>query len=197
MKSLRAQGTATTKKIAKQEAAKNLLQTLGIETWSEANVSNRNANLEKNIRELGIGILEDNKPTLPIAELSDKAQSIYLECTNKVNKVNKLSEDSIASLHTLFENSYLTKIPNYMKEKMQTIRIDQTNLIQEMRQYIERMLKLKIERSIICKSENNYVISLRLLFIHNITQIGIGKTENEAETMAMHNVITAISILLN
>ncbi|XP_012219199.1 RISC-loading complex subunit tarbp2-like [Linepithema humile] len=195
VKSLRAHGTAQSKKIAKQEAAKNLLHDLGLDKLAEVNnVSNEI--LEESMRKLGIGISE-SKPALPIVELSDKAQSIYLECTNKVNKSNKLPEHFITNLHILFENTYVTKIPHNMIEKMQIIRIDQTHLIQEMRLHIERMLKLRIEQSIICKSEKGYVVSLRLLSIHNITQIGIGKTKDEAETMAMYNIITAILILVN
>jgi len=189
---------AQNKKLAKQEAAKNLLQDLGLNKMQNLKTNVSNEILEENMQKLGIKILE-SKPTLPIAELSEKAQTLYLECTNKVNKTNKLPENFIKNLHILFEDTYLTKIPDDIKEKMQMISINQPNLIQEMRQYIEKILKLKIEQFVLRKSGTEYVVGLRLssTSIHNITQIGIGETKSKAEILAMYNVITAISILLN
>jgi len=199
---LRAQGMANNKKLAKQAAAKNLLLNLGVDVDMDKSstfvnkVNVFDEILERKIEELGINISED-KLLGPIVELSNKAQSVYLERTNKVTKADNLPEHLIKNIHVLFEDAYLTKIPDNIKEKMQIISINQPNLIREIRQYIERTLKLKIEQFIIQKSKAGYVICLRLLSVHNITQIGIGETESKAETVAMCNVITAISILLN
>lgn len=148
---------------------------------------------------MGIKISEsiNIKPTLPIAELSEKAESLYLERTKKMHKINKHSDFSINNLHLLFKATYGTEIPPYMKEKMQMLCINQTNLIQEIRQYIEKILRLKIEKSVVPRSKIGYIISLRLVSIHNITQIGIAKTKDEAETQAMYKIISAISVLLN
>lgn len=201
--SLRAQGVAQSKKTAKQEAAKNLYQILDVNALSKINQNHSNGTSElleftKNMQKLDITSGNVNcKPALPIAELSEKAQSRYLECTNKVSKTDKHGEHSISDLHLLFEDTYSTKIPDDIKAKMQIVRIEQESLIKEIRQYIEHILGLKIERFVLHKSEIGFVVGLRLIAIHNITQISQGVTKNDAENRAMYNIITAISILLN
>lgn len=203
--SLREKGSALCKKIAKQEAAKNLLQRLhpDINKLLKRNECEANCKevLQETIQKLGIEISDCviSKPTLPVANLSKKAQALYMKCTNKELKVTR-QEFLLKDLHDLFEKIYSSKISSNMKTKMQAVRNKYTNcanIIKEVIQDIERMLEIKIEKIVLPSLTKNYIICLRLSSQPIITQFGMGETEDKAEVQAMYNVIVTILTFLN
>lgn len=206
--SAREKGTAQCKKTAKQEAAKKMLQRLHpinkvLEGNNEANSKQFNKEvLEETMRKLGIEISECviSKPTLPIREISKRAQGLYLKCTSKELKMTR-QDYLLNDLHNSFEKAYSTKISYNIRKKMLTARDRYTNnadIIREVVQDIERALEVKIEKVILPSlTKANYMISLRLLSRPIITQCGMGETKHKAEIQAMYNVIVTILTLLN
>lgn len=203
--SAREKGSAPCKKTAKQEAAKNLLQRL----YPDINkLLKRNENeakckeaLQETIQKLGIRISDCviTKPTLPVANLSKKAQTLYMKCTNKELKVTR-QEFLLKDLHDLFEKTYSSKISSNMQKKMQAVRdkyINCADIIKEVIQDIVRMLEIKIEKIVLPSLTKGCIISLRLSSQPVITQFGMGETEDKAEVQAMYNVIVTILTFLN
>lgn len=205
--SVREKGSAPCKKIAKQEAAKNLLQRLHpdvkvlLEISNEKNKASSKEMLQETIQKLGIEISECviNKPTLPVANLSKKAQTLYMKCTNKERKVTR-QDFLLKDLHDLFEKTYSSKISFNMREKMRIVRdkyINHADVIKEVVQDIARTLEIKIEKIILPSITKGCIVSLRLSTQPMITQFGMGETEDEAEIQAMYNVIVTILTFLN
>ncbi|XP_025262336.1 RISC-loading complex subunit tarbp2 isoform X2 [Camponotus floridanus] len=203
-------GSASCKKIAKQEAAKNLLQHLHPdvkELLERNNEKNNKASskemLQETIQKLGIEISECvvSKPTLPVANLSKEAQTLYMKRTNKECKVTR-QDFLLKNLHDLFERTYSTKISFNMREKMQIVRDKYINRadvkdVKEVVQDIARALEIKIEKIILPSITKGSIISLRLSSQPIITQLGMGETEDKAEIQAMYNVIVTILTFLN
>lgn len=209
--SVREKGSAPCKKTAKQEAAKNLLQRLHPdvnELLERNNEKNNKVNskemLQETIQKLqntGIEISECviSKPTLPVANLSKKAQTLYMKCTNKERKMTR-QDFLLKDLHDLFEKTYSSKISSNMRKKMQTVRdkyINRADVIKEVVQDIVRTLEIKIEKIILPSLTKGCIISLRLSSQPIITQLGMGETEDKAEIQAMYNVIVTILTFLN
>lgn len=216
--SLQEKATAQCKKAAKQEAAKKLLLRLNpsianpntanqdiakinVLDPNTININNKEA-LENNIRDLGTEILECmTKETFQVAELSEKVKSLYLERTRKHKEVNETNSSLIKNLHTLFEINYSSKIPYSTKEKMRIIRdkrINQMDLMREIRQDIESSLKTNIQFMHCVHSETkNHIVILRLLSDPHITQIGKGETKVIAEFYATYNLVSTILTLLS
>lgn len=199
-------GSAQCKKIAKQEAAKKLLQRLhpDINKLLEGNKNEGNTNckvLEDTIQKLGIEISECiiSKPELPVASLSKKAQMLYMKCTDKEFKVTR-QDCLLKDLHDLFEKTYSSKISCNMKKKMQIVRDIYTNhagIIEEVIQDIVRALEVKIEKTILPSLTKSYIICLRLSSNPTIIQFGMDETKDKAEIQAKYNVIVTVLTLLN
>lgn len=206
--SLRERGTAQTKKIAKQKAAKNLLQLLHPNKNMEKTEQNNNSNskqlnkqeLEDNIRKLGTEISKHviSKPKLPIVEMSKKAQTLYLTQTNKkIVRHDFLLKD----IHNSFQEIYSSKISYIIKQKIKFVRDTHTNnanTIREVFQDIVRVMEIKMEKGVLPSSSKEcYIVSFRLLSRPIIAQCGIAETIYKAEIKAMYNIIATISTLLN
>ncbi|KAM0726262.1 hypothetical protein ACS0PU_007446 [Formica fusca] len=165
---------------------------------------NKNTNykmLEDTIRKLGIGISECiiSEPALPVANLSKKAQTLYMKCNNKELKVTR-QDFLLKDLHNLFEETYSNKISFNMREKMQTVRDKYTNhadIIEEVIQDIVRALEVKIEKTILPSLMKGYIICLRLSSNPIITQFGMDETKDKAEIQAKYNIIVTVLALLN
>jgi len=207
LKSLCETGKGQCKKSAKQEAAKKLLLRLNPNADildTKIDVHNMET-LEKDIRKLGIGISDcvNNKETLPVAKLSEKAKSLYLGYFNKMyNGSNQeINPSLIKNFHISFEKNYSHKIPYNIKEKMQIIRdsytTDQIDLMREIRRDIEKSFKVKIQQFTIHSIQKNHMICLRLLSNPYITQVGVGETRIIAECHATYNLVAAILTFLN
>ncbi|XP_011693844.1 PREDICTED: uncharacterized protein LOC105453502 isoform X2 [Wasmannia auropunctata] len=216
--SVRERGIGNCKKSAKQEAARKLLLRLNPSALS-SNAGNEmnvplNANkigapnketLENDIRELGIGILEYdiNKETLPVAELSEKAMSCFLESFSQRYNTDKrdINPSSIKDFHILFERNYSNNITYYVKQKMlRIIRdkcINDMDLMYEIRRDIESMLKVKIQQITVNSAPTSYMVCLRLLSVPRVTQFGTADTKIVAEYRATYNLVMAISVFLN
>ncbi|XP_029665422.1 RISC-loading complex subunit TARBP2-like [Formica exsecta] len=201
--SVREKGSAQCKKIAKQEAAKKLLQHLhpDINNLLKGNKNTNYKMLEDTIRKLGIGISECiiSEPALPVASLSKKAQTLYMKCNNKELKVTR-QDFLLKDLHNLFEETYSNKISFNMREKMQTVRDKYTNhadIIEEVIQDIVRALEVKIEKTILPSLMKGYIICLRLSSNPIITQFGMDETKDKAEIQAKYNIIVTVLALLN
>lgn len=206
--SVRERGSAPCKKTAKQEAAKNLLKRLHPnvnELLERNNEKNNEVNckeaLQETIQKLGIEISECviSKPTLPVANLSKRAQILYMKCTNKELKLTR-QDFLLKDLHDLFEKTYSNKIPSNMRKKMQTVRdkyFNRADIIKEIIQDIIKTLGIKIEKIILPSLTKGCIISLRLSSHPIITQLGMGETEEKAEIQAMYNVIVTILTFLN
>lgn len=200
--SVREKASGQCKKTAKQEAARKLLHCLhpDINKLLEENKNEVDCKaLEDTIRKLGIGISEcvSSKPTLPIANLSKTAQTLYMKCTDKELKVTR-QDVLLTDLHNLFEKTYSSKISYNMRKKMQTVQdIDHADIIENIIQDIVKTLEITMEKTILPKSTKNYIISLRLLSRPIIIQFGMGETKDKAKIQAMYNMIVAISTLLN
>ncbi|XP_050451955.1 RISC-loading complex subunit TARBP2-like isoform X2 [Cataglyphis hispanica] len=203
--SIREKGSAQCKKIAKQEAAKKLLQRLHpdiIDKFLKGNKNDTNCKvLEDIIQKLGVEISECiiSKPELPVASLSKKAQMLYTKCTNKEFKVTR-QDFLLKDLHDLFKKTYSNKISRNMKKKMQIVRDIYTNhadIIEEVMQDIVKALEVKIEKTILPSLTKNYIISLRLSSNPIITQFGMDETKDKAEIQAKYNVIVTVLTLLN
>jgi len=192
LKSLRERGEGQCKKSAKQEAAKKLLLRLDPNAANipdtKIDVHNMET-LENDIRKLGTGISDCviNKETLPVAKLSEKAKSLYLEYFNQMYKGSnqEINPSLIKNFHISFEKNYSHKIPY------------QTDLMYEIRRDIEKSFKVKIQQFTIHSIQKNHMICLRLLSNPCITQVGIGETKVIAECRATYNLVAAILILLN
>lgn len=211
----RKRGTAQCKKLAKQEAAKLMVQHLKdsgifIETngsvqQDKSNKSNKTNNSNKNFQEiyengiqkLGVEI-ETSKPTLPIAELSKQAKSLFITYskTNKKTTQDYLIKDS----HSLFKRTYSGMITDNMKERMNVIRekhaADQMS-VEKMICEIVSVLGVKIQQVNISSFKNNHVICLRLMSRPNITEFGCGESNDKAKTQAMYNIILDILTFLD
>lgn len=202
--SLCARGTSCSKKLAKQEAAKNLLLRLNP---SAANTNNSSPAytlnidklnkemLENNIRKLGTGIFDGVKERDNELKLeAERAKSLYLE----IKEIKQENPSTIKDSHHLFERNYASKFRS-ITENMRIIRdnfTDQMDLWQ-IRRDIENTLKLKIQESIVPSTTNNRIICLRLLTKPRITQLGMGETVPIARSRATYNLIEAILIFLN
>lgn len=220
MGSQRERGTASTKKTAKQEAARKLLLHLNPNATdlytvnlngAQNTVNSNDINIPLNLETLGKEMLESSIQKLGIKisnsatdketeELSEKAKLLYLERTNKTyQKINQKSF-GITELHNLFEKNYSNKIQNSMREKMRIILrekyFDRADLMQTIRD-IESSLKVKTQQTTVRNKEQNHIICLRLLSTPCITQFGMGETKFIAESRAMFNLIKAILIFLN
>lgn len=206
VRSLRERGTAKCKKIAKQEAAKNLLQLL----QPNINMENDKLNskqlnkeeLEDTIRKLGTEISECviSKPKLPLVEISKKAKALYMTRTDKKHKVTR-QDFLLKDIHNAFEETYSNKISYNIRQKMKIVRdtcANNADIIQEVVQDIVKALEIKMEKGIIPSlTTENCMVSLRLLSRPIITQCGMDKTKYKAEIKAMYNVIVTILTLLN
>ncbi|XP_020298319.1 double-stranded RNA-binding protein Staufen homolog [Pseudomyrmex gracilis] len=212
--SSQAQGSGQTKKTAKQEAARNLLQLLKKESYPRqvqatnvncANTLNQEK-LEYQIQKLGVAISECtiSKPLLKEADILKKAKSLYLQTTS-TNTSKFYSKGLIKDSHALFEETYSSRISSSLREKLQVIhnkrdksmiKENSYSIIREVKQDIENEFGGKVQLFDI-PSKQAYVIGLRLLSKPNITQLGMGVTKTEAETRAMYNLIVVILTLLN
>lgn len=225
MGSQKERATASTKKTAKQEAARKLLLRLdpsitdsnanldivnlnGAQNAVNSNEANTNIpldlkrldkeTLENRIQKFGIKILDCVTNKDAIAEISEKAKSLYLECTDRKHKAINQKFSTVKDFHTLFEKNYSSKIQDSMRQKMRIIRenySDRRDLVQ-MIQDIESSLDVKIQQ-ITVRSREDHIICLRLLSTPCITQFGMGKTKLIAESRAMFNLIKAILMFLN
>ncbi|KAL6436381.1 hypothetical protein ACFW04_004715 [Cataglyphis niger] len=203
--SVREKGSAQCKKIAKQEAAKKLLQRLHpdiIDKFLKGNKNDTNCKvLENTIQKLGVEISKCiiSKPELPVASLSKKAQMLYMKCTNKEFKVTR-QDFLLKDLHDLFKKTYSNKISCNMKKKMQIVCDIYTNhagIIEEVIQDIVRALEVKIEKTILPSLTKSYIICLHLSSNPTITQFGMDETKDKAEIQAKYNVIATVLTLLN
>jgi len=204
--SFRSLGTAHCKKLAKQEAAKLMLRDLNkciqIDTEEQdKNVDKKNVDAKQmemygDIQKLGIEV-HHCKPVQSFEEMTKKAEALFLK--QKMNK--EITQNYlIKDYHTLFQRKYSSKIPDSMREKMKMIcdkYADQIDLVQKMIQEIENALEVKLQQININNYRKDYIICLRLTCHPNITQFGIGETNDKAKTHAMYNIILTILTFLS
>jgi len=196
--------TAHCKKLAKQEAAKLMLQDLNkyiqidIEKQDE-NVDKKNVDVKQmyeDIQKLSIEI-HQCEPVQSFEEMTKRAETLFVK--QKMKK--EITQNYlIKDCHTLFQRKYSSKIPDSMREKMKMIcdkYADQIDLIQKMIQEIESALEVKLQQININNYRKDYLICLRLTSHPNITQFGIGETDDKAKTHAMYNIILTILTFLS
>lgn len=153
--------------------------------------------LEDDLRKLDIKIsdFKISEPTIPIAQLSEKAQSIYIASTSDYH--NTETRDLVLKdHHCLFKRRYSDKISDSLKTKMQMIcesNICNSHLIHEVKRDIQKALG--VELKLIEQYSNEIgiiIICLRLLSTPIITQCGIGKTVYDAENRAICEISNTI-----
>jgi len=188
--------TAYCKKQAKQEAAKLMFEDLNKYILEKEKQNVDGLDIYKDIQKLGVEVHEC-QPMEFIAEKSKEAETFFI----KYKMSKEVPQDYlIKDSHTLFERKYSSKFSDNMKERMKMIcakRVDQLELVEKMIEEIENKLEVKVQQINFSKHTKNNIICLRLPCHPNITQFGIGKTEEKAKLQAMYNIMLTILTLLS
>lgn len=155
--------------------------------------------LEDDLRKMNVNIqdLKISNPTLPVAELSEKAKLLYVQSTSDRKGINS---PTVKDGHHLFKSLYSNRMSDNLKKKIKTaceLNDSKSYLIRELMHEIQNEFGVKMEQSEQYTEQSGVVIaSLRLMSTPIIAQYGIGKNVYDAENMALLQVVKTIQNFL-